>query len=155
MNTAQLRYKRIQKELISLLKNPVENCSAGPVDDNNLDNWHATIIGPTETPYEGGVFNLDIKFIAEYPYKAPVVKFKTKIFHPNISSVDGSICLDILKNQWSPSITIDKLLLSLCSLLSDANSKDPLEPEIAHMYDINRKKFNTTAKEWTLRYASC
>lgn len=105
--------KRLQKELLDMMKNDVPNLSAAPVNDN-LFEWKAVILGPIATPYEGGVFNLNISIPSNYPFKPPTVIFKTKIYHPNINS-SGSICLDILKTQWSPALTIAKILLSICS----------------------------------------
>uniref|UniRef100_M3ZNL3 Ubiquitin-conjugating enzyme E2D 1a n=2 Tax=Xiphophorus TaxID=8082 RepID=M3ZNL3_XIPMA len=103
-------------------------------------------------PYHGGVFFLSVHFPTDYPFKPPKVAFTTKIYHPNINS-NGSICLDILRSQWSPALTISKVLLSICSLLCDPNPDDPLVPEIAQIYKTDRQKYNKLAREWTQRYA--
>jgi ubiquitin-conjugating enzyme E2 D/E len=142
---------RIQKELSLLMKDPPDNCSAGPVDDD-IFHWEGTIMGPTETVYEGGVFNLDIQFPKNYPFKPPKVRFITKIYHPNINS-GGFICLDIFKDNWSPALTISKVLLSICSLLTDPNPDDPLVVDIADEYVNDREKYNETARSWTQIYA--
>ncbi len=144
--------KRLRKELDDMEKDAVPNLSAGPVD-GNLFEWEAVILGPIGTPYEGGVFNLNISIPSNYPFKPPTVIFKTKIYHPNINS-SGSICLDILKTQWSTALTISKILLSICSLLADPNPNDPLVPEIANLLKTNVEAYNQTAKEWTNIYAS-
>ena len=109
-------------------------------------------MGPDDSPYSGGVFFLNIRFPPDYPFKPPKVSFTTKIYHPNINS-NGSICLDILKDQWSPALTISKVLLSISSLLTDPNPDDPLTPEIANVYKTNREQYNNTAKDWTSRFA--
>ena len=144
--------KRIQKELEEIHKDPPANCSAGPVDDD-LFNWQATIIGPEDSPYHGGVFTLNIVFSNDYPFKPPKCFFVTKIYHPNISS-QGGICLDVLKDNWSPALTVSKLLLSICSLLTDPNPDDPLVPSIARLYKEDKEEYNKKAKEFTLYYAS-
>lgn len=82
-------------------------------------------MGPPDSPYSGGVFFLLIHFPTDYPFKPPKVNFTTKIYHPNINS-NGSICLDILRDQWSPALTISKVLLSICSMLTDPNPGLPL-----------------------------
>ncbi|KAM0847906.1 hypothetical protein ACQ4PT_054726 [Festuca glaucescens] len=143
--------KRILKELKDLQKDPPTSCSAGPAGED-MFHWQATIMGPPDSPYAGGVFLVNIHFPPDYPFKPPKVSFKTKVFHPNINS-NGSICLDILKEQWSPALTISKVLLSICSLLTDPNPDDPLVPEIAHMYKTDRSKYETTARSWTQKYA--
>lgn len=143
--------KRIDKELEDLQKDPPFNCSAGPINDD-LYYWQATIMGPEGSPYQGGLFFLDINFPTDYPFKPPKIYFRTKIYHPNISS-NGSICLDILKDQWSPALTVAKVILSICSLLTDPNPDDPLVIEIANLYKNNREEYNRQAKEYTLFYA--
>ncbi|CAN1141968.1 Ubiquitin-conjugating enzyme E2 28 [Linum perenne] len=147
--------KRILKELKDLQKDPPSSCSASPVAED-MFHWQATIMGPSDSPYSGGVFLVTIHFPPDYPFKPPKVAFRTKVFHPNVNS-NGSICLDILnldilKEQWSPALTISKVFL-ICSLLTDPNPDDPLVPEIAHMYKIDLSKYEATAHSWTQKYA--
>jgi ubiquitin-conjugating enzyme E2 D/E len=109
-------------------------------------------MGPSDSPYAGGVFFVKIHFPPDYPFKPPKVAFTTKVYHPNVNS-QGSICLDILKDQWSPALTISKVLLSISSLLTDPNPDDPLVPEIAHIYKTDKKRYEDQAREWTRKYA--
>lgn len=144
--------QRLRREFEMIQKSPPVNCSAGMVNDN-IFHWKATLVGPSDSPYEGGIFTLDIQFPEKYPFKPPKVKFLTKIYHPNISA-KGLICVDILKNNWSPALTTSKLLLSICSLLTDPNPDDPLEPDIAHEYKHNHEQYVNNAKSWTRIYAT-
>ena len=143
--------RRIGIELADLRKDPPSSCSAGPVGED-LFRWEGVIFGPDDSPFAGGVFKLTIQFPVDYPFRAPHVQFQTRIFHPNINSA-GMICLDILKKEWSPALTISKVLLSITSLLTDPNPDDPFVPEIAHLYKENRVKYEETARNWTLMYA--
>ncbi|CAO3608286.1 unnamed protein product [Cunninghamella blakesleeana] len=145
--------KRITKELAEIALDPPANCSAGPKDDNNIYEWVSTIAGPSGSPYAGGIFFLDIKFPQEYPFKPPKITFRTRIYHCNINS-QGAICLDILKDNWSPALTISKVLLSICSLLTDANPHDPLVGSIAQEYLVDREQHDQNARDWTKQYAS-
>ncbi|KAG7464076.1 hypothetical protein MATL_G00183410 [Megalops atlanticus] len=144
--------KRIQKELAEITLDPPPNCSAGPKGDNVYE-WRSTILGPPGSVYEGGVFFLDITFSSDYPFKPPKVTFRTRIYHCNINS-QGVICLDILKDNWSPALTISKVLLSICSLLTDCNPADPLVGSIATQYLTNRAEHDRIARQWTKRYAT-
>ena len=145
--------KRIAKELAELKESSVTYCSAGPENEDDLFNWTGVIKGPDDSPYEKGIFHVRIKFPNDYPFKPPKVHFINSIYHPNIND-QGSICLDILKDQWSPALTVSKILLSICSLLTDPNPDDPLVGHIATVYRTDREKFNETAREWTQKYAS-
>ena len=144
--------KRIIRELSDFRKDPPLNCSAGPINEADVFIWEGVIFGPDDSPYAGGVFNVNIQFPVDYPFKPPRVVFTTKIYHPNINTA-GFICLDILKQNWSPALTISKVLLSILSMLTDPNPKDPLMPDIAHQYTADRQEYERTAREWTLTYA--
>lgn len=150
MNRAEFR---INKELQKILLDPPGNCSANVIDENDIYQWVGTIMGPKDTPYENGVFFLKITFPSTYPYDPPKIMFNTKIYHPNIDD-DGNICLDILRKQWVPTLTISKVLLSICSLMADPNPDDPLMPNIAKQYENDINAFNITAKQYTQNYAS-
>lgn len=143
--------KRIQKELAEITLDPPPNCSAGPKGDN-LYEWFSTIFGPAGSVYESGIFYLDIMFSSDYPFKPPKVTFKTRIYHCNVNS-QGAICLDILKDNWSPALTISKVLLSICSLMTDCNPQDPLVGSIANQFLTSREEHDRVAKEWTIRFA--
>ena len=144
--------KRITRELLDLRKDPPANCSAGPVNESDMFIWEGVIFGPSDSPYAGGVFNVSIEFPIDYPFKPPRIMFTTKIYHPNINT-QGFICLDILKQNWSPALTISKVLLSILSMLTDPNPNDPLMPDIANQYVKNRAEYEITARDWTQLYA--
>ncbi|KAG7161413.1 ubiquitin-conjugating enzyme E2-17 kDa-like [Homarus americanus] len=144
--------KRINKEMRELERDPPGQCSVGPIA-NDPFHCQATIIGPTGTPFEGGLFDLRIDFPDDYPFRPPKVWFTTKIFHPNISD-RGSICLDILSQNWSPTLSISKVLLIICALLTDPNPDDPWRKDIAELYVNDREKYESTAREWTAQFAT-
>lgn len=121
-------------------------------DDGNLFKQVGYINGPDDSPFAHGLFELSIRVPPDYPFRAPDVKFKTKIFHPNINN-DGSICVDILKDAWAPVLTIKSVLLSIQTLLDDPNPKDPLDPSAAKLFTENREAYNKKVKEFTWKYA--
>ena len=144
---------RILRELNAFNKDPPENIAAGPVNNYDLYHWQSVIMGPSNTPFQGGAFFLDIRFPTDYPFKPPKCTFRTRIYHPNINS-NGTICLNILQQDWDPRLTIDKVLLSICSFLDDPNFENPLVPEIANVYIYDRKRYEDTVREWVKKYAS-
>jgi len=140
------------KRVKDLERSPPEGVSGGPID-KDLFFWQATIVGPPGTPYAGGIFKLKIQFPTDYPFKPPKVEFTTKVYHCNVND-KGGICLDILKDNWSPALTISKVLLSLLALFQSPNPDDPLVPDIAKLYKSNRATHDKNARDWTRKYAS-
>ena len=141
-------FRRINKEIQMIQNENLDGISAGPSGDE-IYKWNAIIIECQGTPYEGGTYFLDITFPNNYPQNPPRIIFKTPIYHPNIST-QGSICLDLLKNNWSPSLSIGKILLSISSLLNDPNPNDPLNTDAANTFLDDRNYFNSIAKTMTI-----
>jgi len=148
---SRMAVKRVMRELVEMANEPSLNFIVGPKGDDLLE-WNGQLTGPAGTPYEGGVFNIDITFPEIYPFKPPKVFFKTPIYHCNINK-RGVVCIDILQKEWTPALTISKVLLSISSLLSDCNPNDPMVPRIAALYKTNRDQHDSEAKKWTDRYA--
>lgn len=119
----------------------------------DLTHLRGQFFGPPDTAYEGGTYYVDIKIPGEYPFRPPIMKFETKIWHPNVSSQTGAICLDTLSSQWSPVLTIKSALISLQSLLSTPEPKDPQDAEVASMLIKNPQEFEHKAREWAVKYA--
>eukprot|EP00727_Mastigamoeba_balamuthi_P006570 m51a1_g2533 putative ubiquitin-conjugating enzyme e2 2-like (156) ;mRNA; f:248777-249966 len=131
--------RRLMRDFRRLQTDPPSGISGAP-EENNILAWHCVIFGPDDTPWEGGTFKLMMQFSEEYPNKAPQVKFVSKIFHPNVYA-DGSICLDILGNQWSPIYDIAAILTSIQSLLSDPNPNSPANGEAARLFVENKREY--------------
>ena len=146
--------KRLNRELKDIKKGCPPGITAKPVKEDDLFKWVATIKGPEGTPYEGGTFHLNIAFPTDYPFNPPKVSFKTRIYHPNVSPTSGSICLSVLsKSEYSPALSLTKLLLSISSFMIDVNATDPMNSEAGQLYLNNRKKYEDTVRAWTKQYA--
>jgi len=143
--------KRLQKELEKMRAEPVVGIRAEPCGDNLL-RWKAHIEGPEGSPYEGGCFEVGIDMSTRYPLEPPKLKFRTPIFHPNVSS-QGDICLDVLKSQWSPALSLQKVLLSLSSLLTDPNFGDPLNGAASTLFSKNKQGYDAKCREMTRQHA--
>ena len=147
-------HNRAMKEFQDLQKNKKDNSVQVKLVDNNIRHWKGRIKGPIDTCYAGGTFDVDIVIPDDYPFKPPKMKFDTKIWHPNISSVTGAICLDILKNEWTPALTIRTALISLQALMCEPVPDDPQDAVVAKQYMSDIKLFNETAKHWVEEYAN-
>jgi len=151
---ASNRMRRIAKELGDIQNDKESAITAQPAGNgDDITHLRATFPGPPDTPYAGGTYAVDIKLPTEYPFRPPVMKFETKLWHPNVSSQTGAICLDTLGSAWSPVLTVKSALLSLQSLLSTPEPKDPQDAEVATMLMNEPEKFKKVAQEWAIKYA--
>jgi len=146
------RARRVTKELADIKSDNVSHINVDTVNDS-VTKLKGSFSGPPGTPYEGGTFEVDISIPNEYPFKPPVMKFLTKIWHPNVSSVTGAICLDTLSTGWSPVLTIKSAMISLQSLLSSPEPKDPQDAVVAQQMIKNPKEFERIARQWSVQYA--
>jgi len=142
---------RLMSDLKEVKTSPPEGVSASPVNDDNLFVWNATIMGPDDTAWEGGIYSLRLVFTEDYPGKAPrEVRFTTEMYHPNIYP-DGSLCLDIIQDKWSPTYTVCSLLTSIQSLLTDPNPSSPANPEAGRLYSADKKEYNKRVRRCAVR----
>ena len=151
--------KKLTREYEELKKNASEYFKAQPkcqkklnldgsiTEDYVYTHWNIIIYGQPDTPYDKRSFHVSMEFPTEYPFKPPKVKFQSRIYHPNIAAT-GEVCIDILKHNWSPSFGVEKILLSILSLLAAPNGGDPLNIEAGALYLSNIDEFNKTAREY-------
>ncbi|XP_066528567.1 ubiquitin-conjugating enzyme E2 T isoform X2 [Hoplias malabaricus] len=149
------RNSRLKRELQLLTTEPplgINLCST-----ENLQNLQAQIVGGSNTPYEGGVFELEINIPERYPFEPPQIRFLTPVYHPNIDSA-GRICLDALKmppkGAWRPSLNLSTVLSSIQLLMAEPNPDDPLMADISSEFKYNRAVYLEKAKNWTKKYAT-
>lgn len=150
-NNSLIANKRIMKEYKECNESQEYNFDVKLIN-NTFNNWHLIFEGPNDTLYQNGKFKLSIKFGNEYPFIPPNIRFITRILHPNIS-LDGEICLDILKYNWSPALSLVKVILSIISLLSDPNTKSPLNNDAAKLYDNDIDEYNKSVIYYVEKYA--
>uniref|UniRef100_A0A0N4Z6H9 UBIQUITIN_CONJUGAT_2 domain-containing protein n=1 Tax=Parastrongyloides trichosuri TaxID=131310 RepID=A0A0N4Z6H9_PARTI len=142
--STQMR-RRLMMDYKNIKKDPPPGIEARP-NPENISEWDCIILGPIGTIFEDGVYRLKMEFKDEYPINPPVLRFVTKMFHPNIYT-NGDICLDILQKRWLPSYTITSILTSLQSLLDDPNCDSPANAEAAELFQKNRPEYNKRVHE--------
>ncbi|KAK4450802.1 ubiquitin-conjugating enzyme/RWD-like protein [Podospora aff. communis PSN243] len=147
--------KRIAKELADCTTNPPAGMSISLANDSDVHKWHVILDGPPDSVYAGGKFGIIVTLPSEYPFKAPVVNFATRIYHPNITNDSlGNICLGLLKPEnWKPASRLLSVLEAVRALLIEPQPDDPLEGRIADEYRRERKEFEKNAKAYVARYA--
>ncbi|TFL02358.1 ubiquitin-conjugating enzyme/RWD-like protein [Pterulicium gracile] len=146
------RLRRVNKEIADCKNDTTSNIKIELVGDTPF-HLKGSFPGPEGTPYEGGHFEVDIVIPEQYPFSPVKMKFMTKVYHPNVSSASGAICLDILKDAWSPVLTLKSTLISLQSLLCSPEPNDPQDAEVAKHYTTSKASFEETAAYWTQIYA--
>ncbi|KAK5125573.1 hypothetical protein LTR08_005201 [Meristemomyces frigidus] len=147
--------KRIMKELGEVRTNPPPGCNVILANEDDMNIWEATMDGPSDSPYTGGRFKIQITLPKEYPFKPPRVAFLTKIYHPNVMNDDtGSMCLGMLRpDEWKPPNKIADVLRLVRTVLAAPQPDDAVEQQIAREFKDDRKSFDKVAKEWVVRYA--
>ncbi len=150
-----IRNNRIVSDLKNLVNHDIpETIKDVEINDDDMYSEHQVILkGPKDTPFENGIFKISINMPTDYPFKPPKMIFKTRVYHPNIAS-DGTICIDILKDQWSSALRLNTVILSISDLLANPNPNDPLVPDIARQYSTNRDLYNKNVVEYVKKYAS-
>lgn len=143
--------KRLQKEVKKAETELPPGCTGAPMGED-LFSWTGSIMGPAGTPYEGGVFNISMTFPSDFPFKPPSVKFSTKIYHCNVNN-DGTICLGLIKDEWSPKVGVPQIFTALVALLECCNPNDALVPEIADLYKNDQAAHDAKAKAFTAEHA--
>ncbi|KAJ7162859.1 ubiquitin-conjugating enzyme/RWD-like protein [Mycena filopes] len=147
------RLRRVNKEIADCKNDKTSNIRIDLVDSSPF-HLKGSFPGPEDTPYQGGLFEVDIIIPESYPFQPVKMKFLTKVYHPNVSSASGAICLDILKDAWSPVLTLKSTLISLQSLLCSPEPNDPQDAEVAKHYTTSKRSFEETAVYWTKTYAT-
>ncbi|KAI6032226.1 ubiquitin-conjugating enzyme/RWD-like protein [Pisolithus microcarpus] len=146
------RLRRVLKEIIDCRRDKTANIDVELVDSCPF-HLKGHFPGPEGTPYENGIFEVDVVCPATYPFVPLQVKFITKVYHPNISPVSGTIYIDILQDNWWPGFTVKKVLISVQSLLSSPEPCDPLDIEASQHFMVDKRSFEETARYWTRIYA--
>lgn len=150
--------RRLMAEYKQLTLNPPEGIIAGPINEDNFFEWEALIVGPEGTCFEGGVFPAKLIFPADYPLSPPKMQFACEMFHPNIYP-DGRVCISILHapgddpmgyessaERWSPVQSVEKILLSVVSMLAEPNDESGANVDAAKIWREDREQFKKIAE---------
>lgn len=136
---------RLQDEHRLLNSQAPPGASASPRDLENPFVWDATIMGPERTPWEGGLFSLEIRFSSQHPYRPPHIRFVTEMSHPNITK-EGIPALDIVQTRWNASVRLVSILKELQDLLASPSPLYPVNIEVAHLFRTDRRQYDRKAR---------
>ncbi|EFN59268.1 hypothetical protein CHLNCDRAFT_19318, partial [Chlorella variabilis] len=143
-----------QKEVRDIERDKASGVTIEP-QGNSLQKLIGCLKGPRDTSFEGGIFYVNIELDDQYPFVPPKMRFITKVWHPNISSANGAICLDILKDHGNTSshLLAPPPCPPLQALLSSPQPDDPQDAVVARQYMGSLADYQQTAKQWTETYA--
>ena len=149
---AQRKAGRINKELNDLSKAPVAGVEIRP-DDSDITKWDLVIDGPEGTPFVGGKFVVGLNFEGGYPFKPPAINFKTKIYHPNVKTDTGEICMQAIESAWVPTLNAKFVIEAILTVIKTPNTENAQEMQIAQQFSSNKSAWETQAAQWTAQYA--
>jgi ubiquitin-conjugating enzyme E2 H len=143
--------RRIQTDVMKLMRTQHE---VKFVRDDDVSNFHIRFAGPPGTPYDTGIWSVHVKLPDEYPYRPPYIRFRNKIFHPNIEESSGIVCLDVINQTWTPLYDLSNVFDTfLPQLLTHPNAMDPLNTTAAMVYRQNPEEFEKVVKQYIREYA--
>ncbi|WPH01919.1 Ubiquitin-conjugating enzyme E2 11 [Acrodontium crateriforme] len=147
--------KRIMKEFADIQKDPPPGCIIKLLNEEDMNVWDVVMDGPADSPYTGGKFTVQVTLPKEYPFKPPVLSFRTKVYHPNVTNDErGAMCLGMLKaDEWKPPNKIAEVLRLVRAVLAAPQPDDAVESGIAEQFKNDNKSYEKVAKEWTAKYA--
>ncbi len=137
--------KRMEKDVAKLLMSEYE---VKLKDETKFNEFIVKFFGPKDSPYENGLWNVNVLLPDQYPFKSPSIGFLNKIYHPNIDEASGSVCLDVINQTWSPMYELKNIFdVFLPQLLMYPNPSDPLNKTAAKLLLTDSTKYDMIVKE--------
>ncbi|WFD05805.1 E2 ubiquitin-conjugating enzyme [Malassezia vespertilionis] len=129
--------------------------AVGPISEDNYLEWEALLPGPDDTPFEGGVFSARLSFPPTYPLEPPTMRFEPPIFHPNALLIavilhaagDDPNMYETSAERWSPVQSIEKILLSVLSMLAEPNVESGANIDACKLLRDDHEKYDKTIRD--------
>lgn len=143
---------RINNELAELTANPPGNCAVSLLG-NNIAEWRVNFLGPIDSLYEWGSFEVILAIPTDYPLAPPDIAFSTKIYHPNVNPLNGALCEELYKAHWTPTKTIRSIIELILTLMHQPSAEFVVQKDVFRQYTENYEEFARVAKQWVDLYA--